>query len=72
MSATPSDRDARIASILESITEGTYEVEDLLIADAVLERWRRFDVLAPEDPPGLGEPHQAGSADVSSSDASSR
>ena len=47
MSEDPFDRGERIDSIVDAIRSGTYEVDDLDVADAVLERWRMFDVLTP-------------------------
>lgn len=47
MSEDPFDRGERIDSIVDAIRLGTYEVDDLDVADAVLERWRMFDVLTP-------------------------
>lgn len=72
MSPGPTDRDARIARIVESIDMGTYEVQDILVADAVLERWRRFDVLEPSSVLEPARSDQIGSEDAASSDSSSR
>lgn len=72
MSAVPSDRDARIASIIDAIAAGTYDVGDLEVADAVLERWRKFDVLTPVAVSEVGGAGHVASADADSSDASSR
>ncbi|MGI9528664.1 MAG: flagellar biosynthesis anti-sigma factor FlgM [Acidimicrobiia bacterium] len=67
----PGARDARIASIIDAIGDGTYRVDDLEVADAVLKRWQSFDVLMPEpsEDQGAGQP---ASADAASSEASSR
>lgn len=67
----PADRDARIASIIDAIGDGTYAVEDLEVADAVLKRWQSFDVLSPESVERQ-KADQPTSVDADSSEASSR
>jgi hypothetical protein len=42
-----SARAARIDAIIESIGSGAYTVDELDVADAILARWRRIDVLEP-------------------------
>jgi hypothetical protein len=66
------DRGAHIASIIDAIGDGTYRVDDLEVADAVLKRWHAFDVLSPDSPPGDQETDQPASAEAASSEASSR
>lgn len=70
MSDHQSDRLAHIASIVDAIAEGTYEVDDLDVADSVLERWRRFDVLTPAEPFEAAGTDQLADVDAVSDDSS--
>ncbi len=70
MSEDPFDRGERIDSIVDAIRSGTYEVDDLDVADAVLERWRMFDVLTPVTSPETSDGDQPVVVDAFSDDSS--
>ena len=38
-----------LEAIRAAVATGDYSVDALAVADAVLERWRRFDVLMPDE-----------------------
>ncbi len=55
-----------LEAIRAAIASGDYRVDALAVADAVLERWRRFDVLVPAESPTDGQSASTGTASDSS------
>ncbi len=70
MSRSP-EQEERLDALRAAIDSGEYEVPALEVADAVLEQWRRFDVVDPREAPRDGDSAQSTSIDTDG-EASSR